>query len=108
MGHEVVAAAANVSSSAEPSRYAVPASDIIAVADDFIASLGVNRRCALFTVVPSNHSVSAVTREVAKAVGVPVVMPTVDGLRTYDYSHLEEESAERWSAAFLELAEPLI
>jgi hypothetical protein len=93
---------------AEPPRYGVSVAELIAAGDDFVASLGVDRRCVLFTVTPSNFSASAVTREVAQALGVQAIVPAVNNLTTYDHSHLNEASAERWSAAFFALAEPFI
>jgi len=47
-------------------------------------------------------------QEIAKALGLPLIAPQVDGLMTFDGSHLEPASAARWSAAFLEAAGPVI
>jgi hypothetical protein len=42
------------------------------------------------------------------ALGSELIAPQVDGLRTFDGSHLDAASAERWSAAFLDAAGPRI
>jgi hypothetical protein len=41
-------------------------------------------------------------------VGRDFIAPSLDGLLTFDGSHLDEPSAERWSAAFFEEAGPRI
>jgi hypothetical protein len=42
---------------------------------------------------------------VAKALGLALVAPEPDGLQTFDGSHLDPASAERWSKAFFEAAD---
>jgi hypothetical protein len=37
-----------------------------------------------------------------------LVTPQLEGLRTFDGSHLGGDSAERWSAAFYDIAGPRI
>ena len=40
--------------------------------------------------------------------GAMVVLPELDGLATFDRSHLNEASAERWSAAVLGKIGPVL
>ena len=55
---------------------------------------------------------SADTREVAaavaQAIGGAAILPVVDGLASLDGDHLNADSAERWSEAFLREAQPRI
>jgi len=81
----------------------------------FLSQLPVDRDCIIMTVVPtvrSNafvHTSSIETAEVvARALGVKLVAPTLDGLGTFDGSHLDPSSAERWSKALLEAADPQV
>jgi hypothetical protein len=50
----------------------------------------------------------ATAKAVADALGVNLIAPTLRGLMTFDSSHLDEPSRERWSAAFVEAAGPQI
>jgi len=45
---------------------------------------------------------------VADALGLNLVAPELEGLQTFDGSHLDPASAERWSKAFLDAAGPQI
>jgi hypothetical protein len=45
---------------------------------------------------------------IAASLDHDVVAPQIEGLHTFDGSHLDEASAERWSAAFLKEAGPRI
>jgi hypothetical protein len=51
--------------------------------------------------VPTVNTPIGTARAVAKALGRPFVAPTPRGLQTFDASHLDSVSAERWSDAFL-------
>lgn len=79
-----------------------------ALAQAFIAKLPVPKECVLLTLVPSPTTRSAEARAIATAVGLPLSIPEVSGLQTVDDTHLNTASAERWSAAFLDLAGPRI
>jgi hypothetical protein len=78
------------------------------LARQFIADLPVDRSCVVLTNVPSPNTRSAEAKAIAEAVGLPLVNPQLEGLRTFDGSHLDRPSAERWSAAFFETAGPQI
>jgi hypothetical protein len=74
------------------------------LAENFVASLPVPKRCVIFTIVPYPGTQTAEARAIADAVQVEFVTPTVANLTTFDGSHLDEQSAEVWSVAFLDAA----
>jgi len=82
-------------------------------ARSFLSGLAIGRDCIILTRVPTvraNAFVYASSIEtagaVANALGLTLVAPELDGLQTFDGSHLDPASAERWSKAFLEAAGP--
>lgn len=75
---------------------------------EFISALDVARECILFTYVPPRESDRATIESLAEAVGVPFVSPQLEDLRTFDGSHLDRDSAQRFTTAFFEEAAPLI
>jgi hypothetical protein len=62
----------------------------------------------LLTTIPNEFATPLLTQQVARAVGLPLVLAPLDGLSTFDNIHLDAPSAERWSALFLKNAEPQI
>ena len=58
------------------------------------------------TIVPTVETRRAEAQAIAAAAGVVLVAPDVPGLQTFDGSHLDAASAERWSLAFLDAAGP--
>ncbi len=70
----------------------------------FLARLGVPRACVILTTVPTRESHIGTARAVASGLGLPLVAPQLEGLNTFDQSHLDRPSAERWSSAFLDAA----
>ena len=80
----------------------------------FLSQLPIRRDCIILTTVPAvraafEYSPSVETAEaVAKELGVSFVAAALDGLRTFDGSHLNQSSAERWSKAFFQVAGPQI
>jgi hypothetical protein len=79
-----------------------------ALAEQFIETLPVDRSCVVLTVVPYPTTRRPEARAIADAVGLDLIDPNLEGLRTFDSSHLDEPSAERWSKAFYERAGPQI
>ena len=79
---------------------------------DFLSRLPVQKECVLFTVLPKAAGTPGTefgtARALAAELGVPFVSPQIEGLRTFDGSHLDRQSAERWSTAFMNAAAPLI
>jgi hypothetical protein len=79
-----------------------------ALAKDFVARLDVDRDCIILTLVPTVQTRRSEAAAVAESLGLPLMSPQLDDLLTFDGSHLDGPSAERWSAAFLQLAGPRI
>jgi hypothetical protein len=76
--------------------------------EKFLAQLPVDRGCVILTIVPTVETKRAEATAIAAKLGHDLLAPQIDGLRTFDGSHLDEASAERWSAAFLREAGPRI
>jgi hypothetical protein len=83
--------------------------------NEFFSSLPTNRRCVLLTMVPANPlpgsdktTSSGTAKAIANALGLSLIAPELPALTTFDGSHLDRPSAERWSQAFLEEASPRI
>lgn len=74
----------------------------------FLATLPVDHACILFTIVPTTNTGIATARAIAGNLGISFIAPELDGLSTFDRSHIDRPSAERWSHAFLESAGPQI
>jgi hypothetical protein len=74
----------------------------------FVASLPVPRECVILTYIPYMKTDTATANSVARALGMDLVAPRLDGLATFDQSHLDQASALRWSTAFYETAGPRI
>jgi hypothetical protein len=77
-------------------------------ARQFVASLPVPRECVILTYIPYMKTDTATANSIARALGMELVAPRLDGLSTFDQSHLDEASALRWSTAFFEAAGPRI
>ena len=73
-------------------------------AKPFIAALGVPQSCVIFTMVPTVGTPSASAAAIAHRLGSELVAPRMDDLLTFDQSHLQPASAERWSHEFFALA----
>jgi hypothetical protein len=75
------------------------------VAKDFLAKLTIPRECVILTVVPTVGTRIGNVTAIAEALGIPLMTPELSqGLLTFDGSHLDKASAERWSQAFFEMA----
>lgn len=78
-------------------------------AESFLAELGVPRDCVILTGVPNPQvDGEGMATAIGRALGTPVVLARLPGLETVDNSHLSADSAERWSAAVLEAAAPVL
>ena len=80
----------------------------LAQARSFVARLPVNRDCIVLTIVPTYKTRRASAEAIAAELGLPLISPDSTGLTTFDGSHLERRSAERWASVFLEQAGPRI
>jgi hypothetical protein len=74
----------------------------------FLSKLSVRPDCVILTVIPSEETKLGTASAIAKELGMTLVAPDVTGLQTFDGSHLDQKSAERWSDAFLKAAGPQI
>jgi hypothetical protein len=59
-------------------------------------------RCVVFTDIPYDGPVGAYARRLAAQLNVAVVIPELAGLRTFDKTHLDSQSATAWSDTFLQ------
>jgi len=76
----------------------------VAAGKDFLSRLAVDRDCVMLTMVPKQKTGLETMKAVAEGLGVSLVSPRLEGLELFDGSHLDEESKERWSKAFIEAA----
>jgi hypothetical protein len=79
-----------------------------ALGKQFLSELAADRACTILTIVPTVKTSIETAKAVAPALGLNLVAPRLRGLITFDGVHLDPESAQRWSAAFLEEAGPQI
>jgi hypothetical protein len=84
----------------------------VAVGRKFMSQLPVSRDCILLT-LPAKGTLGPGTsvgtaKAIAAALGLPLIAPQPDGLTTFDGSHVDRASAERWSSDFLAAAGPSI
>jgi hypothetical protein len=79
-----------------------------ALGKEFLPTLPVGRACTILTVIPRVKTDLVTYEAIAAALGSRLVAPALPGLSTFDGFHLNPESAQRWSAAFLEEAGPQI
>jgi hypothetical protein len=76
-----------------------------AAAIDFLSRLPVPRKCVLLAMVPTVGTKIGNANAIAHALGADLVTPEIlTDLRTFDGSHLDRPSAERWSQAFFQIA----
>ena len=78
-------------------------------ASEFLQSAHAEAKCVVLTVVP-NSEVDAddYAREIGRLLGANTILPQLEGLTTFDGSHLSWPSAQRWSAALMREADPII
>ena len=79
-----------------------------ALGKKFLPSLSAGHACTILTIVPTVKTDVGTARAIAAALGLNLVAPRLDGLTTFDQVHLDQESAQLWSTAFLEEAGPRI
>lgn len=80
----------------------------IAIARQFVRELPVESSCIILTMVPTVGTKIDKAKAIAAALDMDLVAPELDRLQTYDGSHLDLQSAEQWSQAFLRAAAPRI
>ena len=76
----------------------------------FLQPLDLPPRCVILTTVPTPQRPldAATVRRIAEAIGASWSEPVLDGMTSFDRSHLTRDSAERWSAAFLSEIMPIL
>src|SRR5205807_2210346 len=74
----------------------------------FQAEISVRGAHIVLTHVPTMAVQPGQAQQFARALNVPFVSPRVDGLATFDGSHLMSESARRFTAAFAAELDPLL
>ena len=79
-----------------------------AVATEFLSHLRVQKECVILTTIPMVETKIGNAKAIASALGEDLVMPEIQGLLTFDGTHMEKKSAERWSSAFFQAAGPKI
>jgi hypothetical protein len=79
-----------------------------ALGQKFLSSLPVGRECVLLTLAPYDGTRRAEAQAIADSLGLDLVAPRLSDVTTFDGSHLDRPSAERWSAAFFDAAGPRI
>ena len=82
--------------------------EFIELGESFLAQLPVSRECVLLTVVPYPDTKLARAQEIARSLMLNLYVPDVQNLTTFDGSHLDIESRERWAAEFFAAAGPQI
>ena len=75
--------------------------DAMNAAIAFMDTVGVNRDCVVLTVTPRTGTPNAFATQLADKLKLPLIVPDAEGLVTIDHSHLDKQSAQRWSSAFL-------
>ena len=79
-----------------------------ALGKEFLPGLSADRACTILTIVPTVETGIGTAKALASTLGSNLVAPRLEGLVTFDQVHLNPESAQRWSAAFLDEAGPQI
>jgi hypothetical protein len=74
----------------------------------FLSQVPVKRSCIILTMVPKVETKIGNGKAIATALRMNFVAPEISELGTVDESHLNQESAQRWSQAFFEAAGPQI
>jgi hypothetical protein len=80
----------------------------IASGMNFISHASVGKQCMIATIIPYPGTKIGTAKAVAAGLGLNFIAPELDGLETFDASHLDRTSAERWTDAFYAAAGPQI
>ena len=75
----------------------------------FLREIAIDRSCVVFTGIPNNGlDAPAIAARLAQRLGTQLILPEVEPLFLLDDAHLNFDSAERWSAAFLSELTPVL
>lgn len=83
-----------------------PDPDTIALAKAFLSKLGVDRECVFLSYVPARENHRTTASALASALGYDLISPRLSQLRTFDSSHLDQASANRFAKAFMDALGP--
>ena len=75
---------------------------------DFLSHQPIKNECVILTNIPTVKTNVAMANSIAAVLSLNFVAPEIEGLQTFDGSHLDRSSAERWSTAFFQAAGPQI
>jgi hypothetical protein len=98
---------------AKPASYdQTPREDVVktntSAARTFLSHLPVQEECVILIKIPTAETRIGDANAIAAALHKDLVSPEIQGLQTFDGSHLDSSSAERWSRAFFQAAGPQI
>lgn len=75
----------------------------------FLREININRGCIVFTGIPNNdQDAPAIASRLAQRLGTHLIFPKIEPLFMLDDYHLNFDTAERWSAAFLSELTPVL
>ena len=82
---------------------------IVDIDERFLREINISRGCVVFTGIPNNdQDAPAIASRLAQRLGTHLILPKVEPLSLLDDYHLNFDSAERWSAAFLSELTPVL
>jgi hypothetical protein len=75
----------------------------------FLREININPGCIVFTGIPNNRQdAPAIASRLAQRLGTHLILPKVEPILLLDDYHLNFDTAERWSAAFLNELTPVL
>lgn len=77
-------------------------------ATSFLQRFRGTRTCIVLTNTPQSGTSLGTARALAERLDLPLIAPTPGGLKTFDGSHLDRNSAERWSGAVSDALAPFV
>jgi len=75
---------------------------------EFFDQIPADRNCIVLTNVPNFETTIGTADALAKKLRLPLVAPQMEGLTTFDGSHLTTESADRWANGFITALGPYL
>ena len=89
-------------------RYMGILDQAVGIGEQFINELNFDKSCLVITATPQARTPSKYAKALSQRLGITAIFPKLEGLLTIDRSHLDPQSAERWSNRFLNQLEPLL
>lgn len=74
----------------------------------FVQRMRARGSAVVFAWIPTPDTTRESAVDLAAAADVPLIAPDLEGLRTFDGSHLDLDSAQRYTAAFLDQLGPIV